>query len=178
MVYVCCKQLENSIVNSVAQEHMWGDLECLAMAYDFPHEGSSCWTVDGQTALLEAEMASWRQCANCGIKWEKMKKCGRCKQKHYCSKECQLEAWPEHKKVCTYAARNVKATPGTWSEGELIQPQQHTQIVLIFNPMHIADEQFSLGFFTARDLIAYIRSILWPVFAYYFVLVHTQFPLC
>jgi hypothetical protein len=28
------------------------------------------------------------------------KKCGKCKRKMYCSKECQLEDWPNHKKTC------------------------------------------------------------------------------
>ena len=53
-----------------------------------------------QTALLQAQQADWKTCANCGIKREKMQKCGRCKKAHYCSKECQAQAWPEHKKAC------------------------------------------------------------------------------
>ena len=32
------------------------------MASDFPYEENSCFTLDGHTALLQADMASWRQC--------------------------------------------------------------------------------------------------------------------
>lgn len=30
----------------------------------------------------------------------KMRNCSRCKKAHYCSKECQVKHWGEHKKVC------------------------------------------------------------------------------
>lgn len=37
-------------------------------------------------------------CERCGK--PAPQKCGRCKEATYCSKECQVAAWPEHKKVC------------------------------------------------------------------------------
>ena len=35
-----------------------------------------------------------------GIAGEVLKRCGACRKVFYCSKECQLAAWPEHKAVC------------------------------------------------------------------------------
>jgi hypothetical protein len=42
---------------------------------------------------------SCRKCGNI-IQGDK-KKCSMCKQSYYCSKACQIEDWPEHKKRCT-----------------------------------------------------------------------------
>jgi len=43
------------------------------------------------------------RCANCRKTEKKSKefrKCSRCKMVHYCSKSCQKEDWPNHKKIC------------------------------------------------------------------------------
>ncbi len=41
-------------------------------------------------------------CANdvCENKVERLLKCGRCLFAEYCSRECQLKDWPQHKQVC------------------------------------------------------------------------------
>jgi hypothetical protein len=39
-------------------------------------------------------------CWNCHWSSENFKVCGRCRSAVYCSRECQLSAWPEHKKTC------------------------------------------------------------------------------
>jgi len=42
-------------------------------------------------------------CWNCTKRDETLKgfkKCSRCKEARYCSRECQKENWPEHKKSC------------------------------------------------------------------------------
>lgn len=36
----------------------------------------------------------------CGKKDKEMKKCGRCKKIYYCSKECQIKDWQNHKSEC------------------------------------------------------------------------------
>lgn len=39
-------------------------------------------------------------CSVCAFRATSMKKCSRCLQSRYCSTDCQLEHWPEHKKNC------------------------------------------------------------------------------
>ncbi|CAK1591178.1 unnamed protein product [Parnassius mnemosyne] len=38
------------------------------------------------------------KCADCGDKASK--KCSRCKTEWYCGRECQVQHWPKHKKIC------------------------------------------------------------------------------
>ncbi|KAF8520872.1 hypothetical protein BU17DRAFT_46113, partial [Hysterangium stoloniferum] len=40
------------------------------------------------------------KCCKCGSK-ESLKMCSRCAECGYCSKECQMEDWKEHKDICT-----------------------------------------------------------------------------
>ena len=39
-------------------------------------------------------------CQTCGKEGEDFMCCSRCKVAAYCSKDCQVKEWPEHKKVC------------------------------------------------------------------------------
>ena len=41
-------------------------------------------------------------CSNCGISSQEtqLRKCGRCRNERYCSRDCQKAKWPEHKKRC------------------------------------------------------------------------------
>ncbi|KAJ3100925.1 hypothetical protein HDU96_010186 [Phlyctochytrium bullatum] len=39
-------------------------------------------------------------CFHCGLRAEGMKKCSKCKVVQYCSRECQVEDWKEHKQIC------------------------------------------------------------------------------
>jgi len=38
------------------------------------------------------------KCGNC--QKEASKRCSKCKQEFYCTRECQVQHWKEHKKVC------------------------------------------------------------------------------
>jgi hypothetical protein len=41
------------------------------------------------------------KCWNCGKRSaSRIRRCGRCRTAVYCDRECQLAAWPEHKKEC------------------------------------------------------------------------------
>ena len=44
--------------------------------------------------------SSLRTCSTCSTKKCRMKKCGRCREAHYCSTYCQLIDWPVHKRSC------------------------------------------------------------------------------
>ena len=48
-----------------------------------------------------------RVCQMCGKEAAKMKKCSVCKRVRYCSEECQLKDWKEHKKACKTKAAVV-----------------------------------------------------------------------
>lgn len=48
------------------------------------------------------------QCASCGKTENKtLKKCSRCSEVFYCSKECQTKEWPMHKKICHQAKSTI-----------------------------------------------------------------------
>ena len=49
-----------------------------------------------------------RSCSICG-KTSNLMVCTACKKVHYCSKSCQLEDWPNHKKVCTWKSKKKKS---------------------------------------------------------------------
>jgi len=44
--------------------------------------------------------ASCDHCGSVPVKGEKLMRCSKCKVAWYCSKDHQMQAWPEHKKTC------------------------------------------------------------------------------
>lgn len=42
-----------------------------------------------------------KRCSRCPKKALTMKRCSQCHERHYCSRDCQLADWPEHKRSCT-----------------------------------------------------------------------------
>ena len=47
-----------------------------------------------------ANLSKKRFCAKCNTFAGKLQKCAKCKQVSYCSRECQVGHWPEHKLAC------------------------------------------------------------------------------
>merc|ERR1711998_376371 len=51
------------------------------------------------------------KCAVCGLPAEK--RCSRCKNEWYCSRECQVGAWEGHKTVCDIVSKDMQLHGGT-----------------------------------------------------------------
>jgi hypothetical protein len=67
----------------------------------------------GQKAKAEADIESLgvQSCAHCGareVHATQFKRCSACKGPRFCSKDCQLANWPQHKAACK-AARKAAA---------------------------------------------------------------------
>ena len=66
----------------------------------------------GVDASVSTLTGSLRECAACGLierrhcEW---KACGKCKQAHYCSRECQAADWTAHRAACGAAASGAAA---------------------------------------------------------------------
>ena len=54
-----------------------------------------------------------RVCENCDKEASKMQKCSRCRLVRYCSQNCQLADWKEHKKTWKKAAARKKGGKGS-----------------------------------------------------------------
>ena len=46
------------------------------------------------------------KCGKCGK--EAFKRCSKCKSVWYCSRDCQVGDWPEHKAKCNQKAKEIK----------------------------------------------------------------------
>jgi len=57
------------------------------------------------TNILDGLMEGFK-CANC--QKEALRRCSKCKQEFYCSRECQVEHWKSHKKACQVPASNIQ----------------------------------------------------------------------
>ncbi|PRW56672.1 SET and MYND domain-containing protein [Chlorella sorokiniana] len=56
-----------------------------------------------ETQLREAQQDSVNErhvCSGCGRQAIGLRRCARCKQAAYCSRECQVRHWPQHKREC------------------------------------------------------------------------------
>lgn len=53
-----------------------------------------------ESKRLKRSNDSMKKCEYCGVRKEKMLRCGQCKSVHYCSKKCQRPHWKKHKKTC------------------------------------------------------------------------------
>ena len=54
---------------------------------------------------------SSKACLACGACEGKLMRCGSCKTVFFCSRDCQIAAWPAHKAECAATARTTRAAP-------------------------------------------------------------------
>ncbi|KAJ6516747.1 ankyrin repeat-containing domain protein [Mycena vitilis] len=68
-------------------------------------------------------------CDTCGKVVPSLKNCGRCRIARYCSNECQVKAWPTHKKTCQpfSASNTVTLKPYYESFGNTIPTAEFTR---------------------------------------------------
>jgi tetratricopeptide (TPR) repeat protein len=87
-------QLGRTHPNTAAILH---DLASLATIAGRPRQAAAF----AERAAVAAVAATHQPCGWCGkMDVHASKKCGRCQAMWYCNEECQLQAWPEHKKHC------------------------------------------------------------------------------
>jgi hypothetical protein len=67
-----------------------------------------------ETRASEHDPDACRVCKRKGIA---LKKCGKCKMKLYCSRECQIKDWEKHKLICV-ERKEEPTSPNTESNGE------------------------------------------------------------
>ncbi|KAJ6570645.1 hypothetical protein DFH09DRAFT_1362712 [Mycena vulgaris] len=60
--------------------------------------------------LREVRAQGKQACAVCGKLEYELRRCGKCKQASYCSKECQKANWPTHKFACSAADSSLNMT--------------------------------------------------------------------
>ncbi|KAG2500132.1 hypothetical protein HYH03_001717 [Edaphochlamys debaryana] len=80
-----------------------------APAAEAEEEEPSVAELAAAAARAEAQ-ASWHACDACGGKFEKLNRCGGCRQRRYCGKECQTKDWRAgHKEACKQLAAAAQA---------------------------------------------------------------------
>ncbi|KAJ6495273.1 hypothetical protein C8R45DRAFT_165687 [Mycena sanguinolenta] len=99
---------------------------------------------------LSAEILVRRSCAACykpETKELKHRMCGSCQKDAYCSKECQKEQWPIHKKTCQLQRENRESLPAHGTEARYTLGDikkwfsKHTQLLVYatINAMKLHD---------------------------------------
>ena len=58
-----------------------------------------------QRIVGDVQWGDVSRCARCGAEGDNLKRCSRCKKVAYCSRDCQVAHFPEHKAPCKRAAR-------------------------------------------------------------------------
>ena len=56
-------------------------------------------------------------CDECGARGVALRQCSGCRTAHYCSRLCQSQAWPKHKKRCKKSIRKRKGAAKLKKEG-------------------------------------------------------------
>ncbi|KAH7119603.1 hypothetical protein B0J11DRAFT_508408 [Dendryphion nanum] len=56
--------------------------------------------LDSPVAMSPDAVDHLLHCASCGADSSSLRRCSRCKQQRYCSRNCQKAHWPTHKQTC------------------------------------------------------------------------------
>lgn len=69
----------------------------------FFRKRTPCSCLDYMHAELKRQ-AKTGLCRHCGrrMEWKALKECSKCEVVQYCSKECQVAHWPEHREACKF----------------------------------------------------------------------------
>lgn len=74
--------------------------------FDAGTSGTQSSGLDNMSGIAKA-LPSWGDvsvCAGCGVKRDNLMRCSRCKMVAYCSRDCQVSNWKQHKGPCKKAA--------------------------------------------------------------------------
>lgn len=61
--------------------------------------------LEGDTSATEKSELEGHNCGQCGI--SATKKCSRCESIYYCSRDCQVQHWPNHKSYCLSKTKKI-----------------------------------------------------------------------
>jgi hypothetical protein len=67
------------------------------------------------------------ECVVCGARGSKLFRCTRCKERYYCGKECQLQDWKDHKRVCRKVDDKDTGEMEERVDGEEVQAHKQAQ---------------------------------------------------
>ena len=92
------KVINPRLAKELDRTDKWGEFEEILSSAD-----TSALSLKDEATSLEYSVKlgkSIRTCVVCGVTAIDMKKCGRCKNVHYCGAECQTKDWKTHKNFC------------------------------------------------------------------------------
>lgn len=97
-------------------------------------------------------------CSYCGATGtKKLSRCARCKKASYCSKECQVAAWPAHRKnECVKADTEARTNRLTWDQVEAHSGQPASGTLEV---KAIIDETMMRQVFQCKDRVGKCRRI-------------------
>lgn len=86
------------------------DISCSREFVRFVNERNTCNCLESAYNELKKTTRRTNLCANCKEHKpnKQIRECSRCKLAFYCSRECQLALYPEHKVICKEIQKRLK----------------------------------------------------------------------
>lgn len=90
--------------------------------------------------------------------------CANCKSERYCSKECQIKRWPEHKKGCKELTERRKQAYSVPISANMITPfledtYDRELIIMALNKRSISGEEYNLVILAWSKVSAYHQEV-------------------